>query len=304
MKTDKIVLINIVVWCLVIVVAIAFALNMKSPSETCIEYIRLYAEEYENKEAVSPLEYPGFKYLSEHENSEKLLGAYNAIAKGVQTCEPEIQIYSTRWSLSAEEMMKVCYCYAMDYPQTFWVDNSFEIYMKGDYVWSIRYDYLFSNEELPAARKKFDETVSQILQSIKGLSDEEKERFVHDYIIQNVTYSDSLTSIDHTAYGALINKTAACDGQSEIFQHIMREAGIPCFAVYGFVGELGHAWNIIQIDGDFYNVDITWDNADSKNTGAMSYNYFNITTEQISTTHTYSQDAYEYPLCDTIWHSE
>lgn len=53
----------------------------------------------------------------------------------------------------------------------------------------------------------------------------------------------------------------------------MDRAGIPCELISGWAGG-PHAWNIVQIDGEWYHVDTTWDDPIPNREGYVRYEYF------------------------------
>ena len=57
--------------------------------------------------------------------------------------------------------------------------------------------------------------------------------------------------------------------------------------------EINHAWNYVNIDGDYYHMDITWDDVPEKNRSV--YNFFNLSDNEISKDHIWSSDV--YPKC-------
>lgn len=111
----------------------------------------------------------------------------------------------------------------------------------------------------------------------------EKELALHDWIIYNVDYDPEALSNLPTAtpdpdgdnpYGTLVNGVGVCGGYSSTFKLFMDMVGIPCVTVPGLAnnGE-AHAWNKVQLDGDWYCVDATWDDP----TDADPYHvYFNV----------------------------
>lgn len=94
-------------------------------------------------------------------------------------------------------------------------------------------------------------------------SDFRKILFVHDYLIDNITYESNYTEDNeftrscHSAYGALINGRAVCDGYSEAFELIMDQLGIDCMVVSS--SAMNHAWNLVKVDGKWYHIDLTHD---------------------------------------------
>ena len=99
---------------------------------------------------------------------------------------------------------------------------------------------------------------------LSGKSNYDKIFAVYDYMCQNITYdydnlNDSSYKLKHTAYAALINKTAVCQGYALLFYRIMLELGIDCRLIAGYGNGGAHGWNIVKLDGLYYNLDSTWD---------------------------------------------
>lgn len=114
-------------------------------------------------------------------------------------------------------------------------------------------------------------------------TDDKIEMQIHDRLIDSVTYDYELLDkelwegdLGHTAYGALVADSdgrrhrAVCDGYAKAFQYLLGRAGI-CAAVVsgeadsesGTLFEQGaHAWNIVRLDGEWYEVDSCWDDID------------------------------------------
>ena len=95
---------------------------------------------------------------------------------------------------------------------------------------------------------------------------------IYDYICSNVTYdhdnlNDKSYSLKYTAYAALINKTAVCQGYASLFYRLALDAGVDTRVISGEAGG-PHAWNIVKLNGKYYNLDSTWD------AGRSTYAYF------------------------------
>jgi uncharacterized repeat protein (TIGR02543 family) len=119
-------------------------------------------------------------------------------------------------------------------------------------------------------------------------NDASKELAIHDALIAAVEYNDDVyhnhlsKHVAHTAYGALVEKKPVCDGYSKAFKMLMDKAGIETHVVAGSTGSGAHAWNVVKIDGDYYEVDTTWD--DNEIDGypynyLLTHQYFNCTTD-------------------------
>ena len=140
------------------------------------------------------------------------------------------------------------------------------------YDLNIFYDvsYLSSLEQ----EEKVDEEVSNLLKSLdlSNKTDYQKVKAIYDYICSNVTYdhdnlNDESYSLKYTAYAALINKTAVCQGYASLFYRLALDTGVDTRVISGEAGG-PHAWNIVKLNGKYYNLDSTWD------AGRSTYAYF------------------------------
>lgn len=93
-------------------------------------------------------------------------------------------------------------------------------------------------------------------------------------------------------YGKLINKKAVCEGYAAAFKAFMDELNIPCKLVSGeatsngdFTGGINHAWNRVEVDGVWYQIDVTWDDPVPDQKGKVRYKYFFLSDEEMNRTH-------------------
>lgn len=99
---------------------------------------------------------------------------------------------------------------------------------------------------------------------------------VHDWIIENLEYSSDMQNANvYNLYGALIKKSAVCEGYAEAFKYILDELEIPCILVSGTATNSegiteNHAWNYVQIEGKWYAIDTTWDDPIVKGFGYVT----------------------------------
>lgn len=140
-------------------------------------------------------------------------------------------------------------------------------------------------------------TINSILNSIikPGMTETEKIRTVHNWIVCNTTYNDKYydrgDSFNHVS-NLLNNKTGVCQGYSVTFYIFMKQMGITCTLVMGKTDTVSHAWNAVKLDGNWYYIDVTWDdpvvNGTSNYPGGdnISYEYLLCTYNHISITHT------------------
>lgn len=118
-----------------------------------------------------------------------------------------------------------------------------------------QFKYLDTREEAKAVSEEVKRVLEEL--NIEKLDDYEKIKIIHDYIIDNTEYDLSVKS--NSAYGALINRVSACQGYAALAYKMMTEAGIECRIISGIADQEPHAWNIVKLDGLWYNIDCTWD---------------------------------------------
>lgn len=79
---------------------------------------------------------------------------------------------------------------------------------------------------------------------------------------------DDTYMLKYTAYAALINRTAVCQGYANLFYRLALEAGVDARLITGTGNGGGHAWNIANLGDSYYYLDSTWD------AGRASYKYY------------------------------
>ena len=109
--------------------------------------------------------------------------------------------------------------------------------------------------------EKVDWVVSNYVKP--GMTDEEKARVLHNWLIANAHYD--VTLAEHSANGVLVRGTGVCESYAKAYKLLLDKAGVPNRYVSGSAnngegnGFEGHAWNLVKINGWWYHVDTTWD---------------------------------------------
>ena len=143
----------------------------------------------------------------------------------------------------------------------------------------IRYtvDFFTTIEQEKELTEKVDKIISEL--DLDGKSDYEKIRAVYDYLTKNVRYDydgkfskekygESGEKIAHSAYAAICNGVAVCQGYASALYRLLLSVGVDCRIISGDGLGMLHAWNIAAIDGVYYLLDSTWD------AGQTDYEYF------------------------------
>ncbi len=235
-------------------------------------------------------------YFSQLDNEEK--HAYNLILGEIYSM-PESIVINT---LEPEQADRVFGALLSDNPDLFFVGRKCSIATKGLQT-TFSVEYTVEKSEYAAMKQKLDGVCDKVISSLTDPDDEwQTELEIHDYIIENCDYMlDENAASYSTSYGALVNGKAACEGYSKAAKLLLDKAGIRNGVVSGEAenenGDVSpHMWNAVEIGGEFYHLDCTWDDPVSDDgSKSKTYFYFNLDDESISLTH--SDFSYDYG-CD------
>ncbi|MBE5968663.1 MAG: hypothetical protein E7242_00350 [Lachnospiraceae bacterium] len=209
--------------------------------------------------------------------------AYDQVKDSVKQINTAVELFT---HLDESEISDVINAVYFDHPGYFWLDTSYKYYLDEEgLVARIELEFNIPADKIKASKKKFNKAAKIVLKEAKKLeTDAEKEKYVHDYLLDNVSYVDD-AGLNQSAYSALVGKESVCAGYARAFQYLMLKLGIPCYTCVGEANGEDHAWNIVIIDGIAYNVDVAWDDPESGNVpGEMSY--YNVSGNIISLSHT------------------
>ena len=165
--------------------------------------------------------------------------------------------------------------------------SNYTLYLNPDYVNTVSRDEKLS--------QWIDLIISKII--LPDMTDYEKEKAVHDYLITYLEYDTQPESMvpdsSFNALGALETRIAVCNAYAELMTLILNRIDIPCRTVMGYANGIEHAWNMVLIDGEIYHVDVTWDDpVTDYNGNTIRYEYFNVTDEEIENDHSWIVDNY------------
>lgn len=126
---------------------------------------------------------------------------------------------------------------------------------------------------LESASKVIDEVITE------DMTPYEKEKAIYEWQVGWVNFSDSdlnpigaNSEYSHMPYGVFKNHQAICVGNATTFKLLMDMLDIPCQIIHS-TSEGEHAWDVVQLDGDWYHVDVTFDGTSN---GKPSYSNFNV----------------------------
>ena len=257
---------------------------------------------------------PVFDYWYSH-MTDVQQGYYNKFLREIESMNTEPFFISSQDIDISANINIVLMGVLSDHPEIFWVSGAYELLMNnyGEYYLTI--EYQMEKPERDSRRVSLENKVSALVENAKGMSCFEKEVYFHDYLCQNTVYTSENGRMCYTSYGALLEGKAVCEGYSRAMQLLCKRSGINCTLVRGTADGVPHMWNIIELLGEWYHLDVTWDDATSQ----IGYDYFNLTSDGMFKTHTADQNlkndrlqetgllkAYNYylPLCTATYFNQ
>jgi hypothetical protein len=130
--------------------------------------------------------------------------------------------------------------------------------------------------------------------------------WAHDRLREEIRY-DAYTARSHeesggslphndsyTLYGALENGLAVGEGYALAYKRLCDAFDIPCEVVVGIRGGAEHAWNVVQLVGDWYHVDVAGNDQDGD---PLDYRWFLKT--DVAMQEEYRYQSAQIPACDS-----
>ena len=243
--------------------------------------------------AVSPQKEVVTSYGYDNLSSDKLKELYMKIDEYAEKADNSmIAIDSPLEQRHIEEAVEA---YKNDHPEVFWLSSIFS-YTENEngYCSTIRLEYNTDSSELEQAKADFNKALKTAVDGApKNASAYELELYANDYLVENCVYdkeaakADEIKGNENDAYGALVEKKAVCEGYSRAFQLLCNELGIDCINISGTADGESHSWNNVMLGGEWYEVDVTWNDTDGETEFPM-YTYFNMPSDKFSESHSTS----------------
>ena len=131
-------------------------------------------------------------------------------------------------------------------------------------------------QEIRRQQAILEQKLLEIMQEVRSdWSDLTKAMYLHDYIAIHCTYDYDYKYYD--AYRMLINGTGVCQGYTMAYRLLLNRAGVTSSWVQS--DSLRHVWSLVQLDGAWYHIDVTWD--DSTWFAKSGRKYFCISEEKM-----------------------
>lgn len=207
-------------------------------------------------------------------------------------------------SLSAAQIRESVRAMRNDHPEYFWISTIYQYQYLGSNTSVQLFSYL-SPEESTQNSQQLKQVIDGALANVsENSSDLDREIAVFNALSDRCEYDFEAEKDEgewraYTATGALLDGKAVCDGYARAMELLCAYVKIPCRIIYGTSKGSSHAWNLVELDGNWYHFDPTWIDSNS----IRAYDAFNVTDKVIELNHTISpingeEDGnFEMPAC-------
>ena len=208
---------------------------------------------------------------------------YKAIERAVRNGLPKLTVANV--GKDVNYYMEVLDSLIRDDPSLFFVNTAIRVVQSGARC-EIRFDYnRFLNQRTILQEQLISVGKKIITETIKGHNlPYEVELAIHDYLIKNTVYDRSDPEAAHSLIGPLLYGKGCCEGISEAFCFLANSSGLSTSMISGILDGESHRWNIVEIDGKRYHLDVTSDLSGI-------HGYFNCSDQMIKRSHHFNADV-------------
>lgn len=233
--------------------------------------------------AEAKLRYP-YSQLSRTEQA-----LYGVLYSGIAQHEETIRLPGT---FDKDTYERVYLLLAEQEPQFFYLDS---VYETAELMSEAHMRYKIPADQIDGMSAAMNLRADEIIAAASAESEPIRKLLaIHDGIADGCEYADG--SYQDEAYGCLVEGEAKCEGYSKAFLYTARRAGFDVMNVTGTInGTENHVWNIAAADGEYYNIDVTFDDS-TQYKGHTTHTCFAVPDEMFGD-HSADLRAYQPPAC-------
>ena len=221
---------------------------------------------------------------------------YFSIEEGLKSLAPSFDVPL----LEGRDIFDIHFLMRLDHPEIFYSSGIKYKYYDNSSMVEVKPEYLFDKKKVKDHQGAMNSRVEKLARVAKDFSEEEKLKYIHDFICENVTYDKLKKQYSHEIIGPLGQGIGVCEGISKAVKILCDALGIWCtIAISEANPDKGikyrHAWNVVKIGGKYYHMDATFDNSLGKDE-EIRYDYFMLSDKQIFRDH--EPVIWDVPKCE------
>ena len=221
--------------------------------------------------------------------------AYHAMKTGFAALSPGFSVPR----LENRELSDIFFRLRLDCPEIFYVTGFTYRFTPGAENVELLPEYLFDKAKIRDHQKALASRVDKLARPAMNMTASEKERYIHDFICQNVRYDKLKKPYSHEIIGPLGQGVGVCEGIAKSVKILCDALGLWCIIAVSEANpaqgvKYRHAWHILKLDGQYVHLDATFDNSLGHD-GVLRYDYFNLDDKRLFRDH--QPVIYPVPAC-------
>ena len=217
---------------------------------------------------------------------------YRAMLAGLMDLSDEILLPQVP-TTDGNWLYDVFFQLRLDHPEIFWAVGFKYRHYKDSPNLILIPEYIFDKNKIREHKKALHARVEKLVRPAAKFSEWDKEKYVHDFICENIRYDKLKKPYSHEIIGPLGHGVGVCEGIAKSVKILCDALGVWCvIAICGNNPEKGikyrHTWNIVRINGQYSHLDATFDNTLGRNMDdsvSIRYDYFNLDDKNIFRDH-------------------
>ena len=203
-------------------------------------------------------------------------GVYHAMKAGLCELAPSFSVPR----IDGRELGDIFFKLRLDHPEIFYAVTFRYRYYPESANMEVIPDYLFDKGKVREHQRAMKSRVEKLARPAQAMTEWEKELYIHDFICANVRYDKLKKPYSHEIIGPLGQGVGVCEGIAKSVKILCDALGIWCMIAVSDANpekklKYRHAWNILRIGGNYYHLDVTFDNSLGHD-GIIRYDYFNL----------------------------
>ena len=219
-----------------------------------------------------------------------------AFQNAISECTTSVNLnsYSIKFTNANAKKINDLYNQVLDDNPTFFHIKNYSIaYVSGGNMVSAKLNYQYSKTTYQSMLSDVEDIANNLIKDLKGknLTDLETALIIHDRLAVLCEYDyenflkyeggdyDAIPFDSFNIYGVFVKNTAVCEGYSYAYKYLLNKMGIDAWVCKS--DTLQHMWNVVEIDGKNYHVDLTYDDPAYDITGRVMHDYFLLSTSAL-----------------------
>ncbi len=214
-------------------------------------------------------------------------------------------------TLDPDELEYVFSCVMLDHPEIFYVTGyTLTKYTRGNTLVEIAFSgkYTMNRSSAENCMNQVEEVVEDCLANVPSGDDYDRVKYVYEWLIKRCDYELGAPN-NQNILSVFLSRKTVCQGYAKAAQYLLNKLDMFCILCEGeALGREAHVWDIVQVNGEYYYLDVTWGdasytvNADDGNSLTppdINYEYMCVPFSEIAGTHTIKETV-TLPVCNSM----